>query len=708
MDVRVGHDASHVGPADIVAVSTAIPSSNPEVGAARERGIRVARRAEILAAIVATRPAVAVGGTHGKTTTSSMLSLVLMEAGLHPSFIVGGELNEIGTGAVWDPRGELLVVEADESDGTFIELPAESVLVTNVEPDHIEHYGSFEALRAAFELFVEQASRARVVCVDDPLAAALAAGQRAVGYGTSQSADYRMIDVVTGHGRVTFVLETPSGERWPVVLPVPGLHNARNAAGAMAMALELGVSGDAAVRALGRYAGVARRFEIRGTAAGVTFVDEYSHLPSEVAAAIEAATEGEWRRVVCVFQPHRFSRTATLWQDFADAFVGADVLAVTDVYSAGETPRPGITGKLIVNAVLDEHPMQRVAWLPHRADLVSYLEAELRARRSVPHDGRRGPHHTSRRAPRSTHGEGGLMSAAVEAAATRLGVLATRDAPFGELTTYRVGGRAALSVIAADLADLATVTRVRQETGVDVVVMGRGSNTLVADRGFDGLLVMLGEGFATIEIEGTTVRAGGAASLPVVARTTATAGLRGFEWAVGVPGSVGGAVRMNAGGHGSDMAAVLERVRAMDLESGKDVVVPATELDLGYRRSALTATDVVVWAELGLRRGDAAEAEEEIAAIVRWRRANQPGGQNAGSVFTNPAGDSAGRLVDATGLKGFRIGTARVSEKHANFIQADDGGSADDVLALMRAVVDRVRDKHGVVLQPEVRLVGFP
>jgi UDP-N-acetylmuramate--alanine ligase len=146
----------------------------------------------------------------------------------------------------------------------------------------------------------------------------------------------------------------------------------------MAMALELGAAGPAVVRAFGRYGGVARRFEMRGTAGGVTFVDEYSHLPSEVAAAIEAAREGEWARLVCVFQPHRFSRTATLWRDFEDAFVGADVLAVTDVYSAGEVPRPGITGKLIVNAVLDAHPFQRVAWLPHRADLVTYLRAELR------------------------------------------------------------------------------------------------------------------------------------------------------------------------------------------------------------------------------------------------------------------------------------------------------------------------------------------
>jgi UDP-N-acetylmuramate dehydrogenase len=299
------------------------------------------------------------------------------------------------------------------------------------------------------------------------------------------------------------------------------------------------------------------------------------------------------------------------------------------------------------------------------------------------------------------------VSQSVDAAAAILGDRAMRDAPFGELTTYRVGGRASLGVVVHDDADLERVSTARRHTGISVVVLGRGSNTLVADAGFDGLLVILGDEFSTIEIEGTTVQAGGAASLPVVARTTAAAGLRGFEWAVGVPGSVGGAVRMNAGGHGSDMAAVTARVRVVDLDSGKDVVVSATDLGLGYRRSSIGPTDLVVWAELALREGDAADAEEEIAAIVRWRRANQPGGQNAGSVFTNPAGDSAGRLIDETGLKGFRVGSARVSEKHANFIQADDGGSAADVLTLMQMVAVRIRDRHGVELQPEVRLVGF-
>jgi UDP-N-acetylmuramate dehydrogenase len=295
----------------------------------------------------------------------------------------------------------------------------------------------------------------------------------------------------------------------------------------------------------------------------------------------------------------------------------------------------------------------------------------------------------------------------VSAAAKVLGPLARRDEPLGPRTTYRVGGAASLFVEAQDESALRVVADAVAASGVDVVVLGKGSNLLVADAGFAGLAVVLGEGFARIDIDGTLVRAGGACALPVLARRTAKAGLTGFEWAVGVPGSVGGAVRMNAGGHGSDMAASLARVRVVDLRTGKDGVVDAASLELGYRRSALSGAQVVAWAELQLAAGDRERAEREVSEIVAWRRANQPGGQNAGSVFTNPPGDSAGRLVEAAGCKGLRVGSAEVSTKHANFIQADEGGSADDVRALMALIQRRVREVAGIDLHPETHLVGF-
>jgi UDP-N-acetylmuramate dehydrogenase len=281
------------------------------------------------------------------------------------------------------------------------------------------------------------------------------------------------------------------------------------------------------------------------------------------------------------------------------------------------------------------------------------------------------------------------------------------DVPIGPMTTYRVGGHAALFARVESLDDLSEVTSLVRERGVDVLVVGNGSNLLVADAGFAGLAVVLGESFASVDILGSVVRAGGAASLPVTARRTAAAGLTGFEWAVGVPGSIGGAVRMNAGGHGSDMAASLTRVRVVDLRTGDDGWMAASDLALAYRHSSLTAQQLVVTAELALAFGDRERAEAEISEIVRWRREHQPGGQNAGSVFTNPRGDSAGRLIDAAGCKGMRRGSATVSEKHANFFIADAGGRADDVHALMREVQGRVLQTHGVHLEPETRLVGF-
>jgi UDP-N-acetylmuramate dehydrogenase len=297
----------------------------------------------------------------------------------------------------------------------------------------------------------------------------------------------------------------------------------------------------------------------------------------------------------------------------------------------------------------------------------------------------------------------------LEAVAGALGPRAVRHAPLGARTTYRVGGSASVLVVVEDEDDLTAVHRALVGAGgpVPVLILGNGSNMLVADAGFDGLVVAPGVGLAVIDIVGTTVRAGGAANLPLVARRSAAAGLVGLEWAVGVPGTVGGALKMNAGGHGSDTAAVLTGQRIFDLTSGQAVEAGPERLDLGYRSSTIDGRAVVVWAEFALQVGVKEEAEAAVAEIVRWRRTHQPGGSNAGSVFANPPGDSAGRLVEGAGLKGFRLGSARVSEKHANFIQADDDGTADDVKRLIDHVRRTVRDSSGVELVPEVRLVGF-
>jgi len=285
------------------------------------------------------------------------------------------------------------------------------------------------------------------------------------------------------------------------------------------------------------------------------------------------------------------------------------------------------------------------------------------------------------------------------------GILA--DHPIGPMTTYRAGGRAARFVRPVDRSELEAVAAGVASAGIPVLVVGRGSNLLVADGGFGGLAVQLGQAFEKVRAEGTTVVAGAGVSLPVLARRTVAESLTGFEWAVGVPGSLGGAVRMNAGGHGSDMATTLVSADTVDLATGEGRRRTLADLSLDYRSSSIEQSEVVVEATMALAVGDMASGEERLAEIVRWRRENQPGGQNAGSVFTNPVGDSAGRLIDEAGLKGWRFGSASVSERHANFIQVDEGGSADDVVALMDMVARRVIEVHGIRLEPETVIVGF-
>jgi len=309
--------------------------------------------------------------------------------------------------------------------------------------------------------------------------------------------------------------------------------------------------------------------------------------------------------------------------------------------------------------------------------------------------------------------------------AAALGDRVARDQPLGALTTYRVGGAASLLIEAGSEADLHDVRRAIGHRQVPVLVLGNGSNLLVSDTGFHGLVIRLGKPFARISIPGgdgaagpdvaltatVVVRAGAAAGLPVLARRTVEAGLSGLEWAVGVPGSVGGALRMNAGGHGADIASCLFGYRWVAVDGELDDADAVAEegperLGLGYRSSSLKSTQVVVWAEFGVSRGEVESGRRALSDIVRWRREHQPGGGNAGSVFVNPPGDSAGRLVESAGLKGFRLGSARVSEKHANFIVADRGGSAADVWRLMRHVHRVVLERCGVDLRTEVHPVG--
>ncbi|MEE3352670.1 MAG: UDP-N-acetylmuramate--L-alanine ligase [Actinomycetota bacterium] len=385
VEVHVGHDAAQVGAAEYVTRSTAVPDGNPECLRALAEGRPLLSRAQMLGAITRLRRTVAVAGTHGKTTTASMLALALRRADLRPSFVIGGDVNEIGTGAAWDD-GEFFVVEADESDGSFLELTPRLAVVTNLDPDHLEHHGSFEALRASFDRFVGVVDVPVVIGIDDIEGAALSDRARSAGVdvrtlGTAVDSDWSIEELRESWEGVGFVLRGPSAASDSglfMTLPVPGLHNARNAAAAAVLALLGGADPDSVTEALARFGGVARRFEHRGRAAGVALVDDYAHLPAEVVATVRAARSGNFSRLVAVFQPHRFSRTEALWSSFGPSFDGVDVLFVTDVYPSGEAPRPGVSGHLVVEAVQRDLPHLDVRYAARRDELLEALMDELR------------------------------------------------------------------------------------------------------------------------------------------------------------------------------------------------------------------------------------------------------------------------------------------------------------------------------------------
>ena len=373
--LQIGHDPAFVETVapDVVVASSAIPDSNPEMRYAQANGIPITTRGEALAWVLRGSRSIVVAGTHGKTTTTSMIVSILRASGRDPTYLVGAGLNDVGTNAR-SGRDPLSVAESDESDGSFLLLSPHVAVVTNVEVDHLDFWDSGDDLRRAFARFIAQVDRDGSVVVPandaDLVIAARSSGRNTVTFG--HGGDLVARDVSTLSAGTSF--EIGYGEdAHRVDLQVPGMHNVYNALAAAGGCLVAGLDVAAIARGLGTYRGVERRFQVRGEANGVTVVDDYAHHPTEVRATLAAARPGPWRRVVAVFQPHRYSRTRAFQEEFGASFGDADRIVVTDVYGAGESPVPGVSGKLVADAVCAHVPGRPVAYLPHRSELLSYV-----------------------------------------------------------------------------------------------------------------------------------------------------------------------------------------------------------------------------------------------------------------------------------------------------------------------------------------------
>ncbi|MFO0652502.1 MAG: UDP-N-acetylmuramate--L-alanine ligase [Polyangiales bacterium] len=373
----VGHRAENVAGADVVVYSSAVTNENPEIAAAREHGIPVIARAEMLAELMRLKYGIAIAGSHGKTTTTSLVATVLSGAGLDPTVVIGGKLNAIGTNARAG-SGELLVAEADESDGSFLKLTPTIAVITNIDPEHLDHHGTHEALKTAFVEFAQRIPfyGLAVVCLDHPGVQEILPriDRRHVTYGTNPQADYVASDPVFSGTTTSFRVTRRGEDLGRFEVRVPGQHNVLNCLAVIAVADELDVPADAVRHALATFEGVQRRFTIIGEAKGITLVDDYGHHPAEVEATLRAAKSGFGRRVVAAFQPHRYTRTRDLFHEFTRAFNLADVLVVTEVYAAGEAPIAGATGERLADAIR-RHGHRHVIFEGDKHKVVDRLEA---------------------------------------------------------------------------------------------------------------------------------------------------------------------------------------------------------------------------------------------------------------------------------------------------------------------------------------------
>ena len=378
-----GHDVRHLDGVDVVVYSAAVKAGNVELDEALRRSIPCLSRGDAMEVICRSKRVLAVSGAHGKTTTSSMLAAIFVDAGEQPSFLVGASTARFNSGVQWSDASDWFVVEADESDGSFLRAHAEAVIVTNADPDHLDYWGSEASLQNGYRDFID-AARVAVVCVENDRSAELAGGERRGGdhlhtYGWAPNGDWRIEEYKPERLGSKFVVRAPDGTATALRLSVSGDHNALNATGAFVLARRMGVSAEAAARSLSSFGGVARRFEFRGTARGVTFIDDYAHLPAEVKTNVIGAQRAGWSRIVAVFQPHRYTRVRDVGTQFGTSFGTADVVIVTGIYAAGQMPIEGISGRTVFDAVAAARPDGEQYYCETRAEVVGTLARVLQS-----------------------------------------------------------------------------------------------------------------------------------------------------------------------------------------------------------------------------------------------------------------------------------------------------------------------------------------
>ena len=713
--VYIGHKAANISNADVVIASSAIPVTNPELLAATKNKIQVLKRQDILGALMKNRVGCAVAGSHGKTTTTALVSFCLLECGLNPMFIVGGLVNGLGTNARYS-EGEPFVVEADEYDRMFLGLCPKVSIVTSVDYDHPDCYSAFSDMKDAYREFVMLTPpEGRLIVNQDDVVArklgdqARTSGIPVVTYALQNDADWKGEDIrVNSDGGCSFSLVNSSNQYVTNVHSrLVGKHNVMNVLAAIAAADYYGLSVEKILSALREFRGVKRRFEIKGKSAGVTVVDDYAHHPSEVQATLSAARFHFPNKKLWVhFQPHTYSRISALKSEIASSFEDADHVVITDIYASREID----DGTISSDSILELMDHADAHYIGSNKDAAFFIASRIKSGDVLitlsAGDGYKvGEHVLDMLDANSTR------NLPIDALYAKFGEKIRRNEPMARYTSARIGGPADFFLQARSVEELSTAVQIGWRAGLPVLVFGSGSNLLVSDQGVRGLVVHNLARGVVFEKESQThlhVSAESGTMLASLARMCIRHGAGGLEWAVAVPGTVGGAVVGNAGAHESDISSNI--LLADILQRGKGTNSwTLSDLDLKYRSSKLKTLEddlVILRAEFALDHVDSSKLRSRASRFSDHRRETQPPGASIGSMFKNPPGDYAGRLIEAAGLKGFRSGQAEISNVHANFFVNLGGASATEVFGLIDKARDAVFSMFDVDLELEIQLIG--
>jgi UDP-N-acetylmuramate--alanine ligase len=691
--------AETVHEAELVIHSSAIRAGNPAYDEAIRLDLWMVRRAEALAAIMAIRDGIVIAGMHGKTTTSAMAAHVLRVGGLHPSHYVGAEIPILGTNAHWDPNGRYFVAEGDESDGTLRFYQPKHAIILNVELEHLDYYADLAAIDSVFLDFIAQTRGNILYCADDPHAARLCRDfPNSISYGEDRNAVYRFDRVTATDFGSRFEIwfrDTKLGE---LDLGVPGKHNVSNALAVASLATEVGVAFPKIAEALASFRGARRRFEVKLQNEDFLVVDDYGHHPTEIRETLRTAQAIGRKRIVVMFQPHRYSRTRALRKEFGAAFDSADLVFVTDVYAASEEPIPGISGETIVSAIR-ERGNPPIQYIGRRERLHRAL-----ARAACPGD------LLLSLGAGDIHEEASKLVQDLEIARQLREVMGagavTLYEPMTNHTTLRVGGPAQFWVEPQTHGGLANALGFCSANRLPVMIVGRGSNLLVRDGGIPGVVIHLSKGdFSVVKINDWEIEAGAGVRLKQLVGAARQARIGGFEWMEGIPGSVGGSLRMNAGAMGAETFQQVVNVRVVNMRGEFEILTPEM-MQVHYRNVPTLRDRFVVSAVFRGKPAKLEEIEERLDVASKKRRSTQPIAASAGCIFKNPVECPAGKLVEQLGLKNKMIGAARVSEIHGNFIVNTGEATAGDVLRLISEIQATAKAERGIELQTEVQIVG--